>query len=72
MQALIFDSVYNSFRGIFAYFRIMNGTIHKGDLVKFVATEKEYNADEIGVLKLKPEARAVTVGRGCGLYYFGH
>ncbi len=57
LQALIFDSVYNSFRGIFAYFRVMNGTIHKGDLVKFLATEKEYGADEVGVLKLKPEAR---------------
>ena len=57
LQALIFDSVYNSFRGIFAYFRVMNGTIYKGDLVKFLATEKEYGADEVGVLKLKPEAR---------------
>ena len=53
LQALIFDSVFNSFRGIIAYFRILNGTIHKGDLVKFVATGKEYNADEIGVLQLK-------------------
>lgn len=53
LQALIFDSVFNSFRGIIAYFRIMNGTINKGDLVKFVATGKEYNADEIGVLQLK-------------------
>ena len=52
LQALIFDSVFNSFRGIIAYFKIMNGTISKGDLVKFVATEKEYNADEVGVLKL--------------------
>lgn len=53
LQALIFDSVFNSFRGIIAYFRIMNGTLSKGDHVKFVATEKEYHADEIGVLKLK-------------------
>ena len=52
LQALIFDSVYNSYRGIVAYFRIMNGTINKGDFVKFVATSKEYDADEIGVLKL--------------------
>ncbi|MCL1867473.1 MAG: translation elongation factor 4 [Paludibacter sp.] len=52
LQCLIFDSVFNSFRGIIAYFKIENGTIRKGDLVKFVATEKEYNADEIGVLKL--------------------
>ena len=52
LQCLIFDSVFNPFRGIIAYFKITNGTIHKGDLVKFVATEKEYNADEIGVLQL--------------------
>lgn len=53
LQALIFDSVFNSFRGIIAYIRIMNGTLQKGDLVKFVATGKEYDADEIGVLLLK-------------------
>lgn len=52
LQALIFDSVFNPFRGIIAYFKITNGTIKKGDLVKFVATEKEYNADEVGVLQL--------------------
>ncbi len=52
LQALIFDSVYNSFRGIIAYFKIMNGQIKTKDLVKFMATKKEYNADEIGVLKL--------------------
>ncbi|MDR0969693.1 MAG: translation elongation factor 4 [Lentimicrobiaceae bacterium] len=57
LQALIFDSVFNSFRGIIAYFRIMNGTIHKGDLVKFFATGKEYHADEIGVLQLKQVPR---------------
>ncbi|MCD4790973.1 MAG: translation elongation factor 4, partial [Bacteroidales bacterium] len=57
LQALIFDSVFNSYRGIIAYFRIMNGTIKKGDFVKFVATEKEYNAEEIGVLKLKLDPR---------------
>ncbi len=51
-QALIFDSVFNPFRGIIAYFKIVNGCIKKGDFVKFVATGKEYNADEIGVLKL--------------------
>jgi len=53
LQCLIFDSVFNSFRGIIAYFKIINGTINKGDLVKFVATGKEYNADEIGILKLE-------------------
>ena len=53
LQALIFDSVFNSYRGIIAYFRILNGTIRKNDFVKFVATGKEYNADEVGVMKLK-------------------
>jgi len=53
LQALIFDSVFNSFRGIIAYFRIMNGTMRTNDLVKFYATGKEYHADEIGVLQLK-------------------
>lgn len=52
LQALIFDSVFNSFRGIIAYFKIVNGQIRKKDLVKFVATGKKYDADEIGVLKL--------------------
>lgn len=53
MQALIFDSVFNSFRGIIAYFRIFNGIIKKGDKVKFVATDMEYFAEEVGVLKLE-------------------
>jgi len=57
LQALIFDSVFNSFRGIIAYFRILNGTIRTGDKVKFIATKKEYEADEIGILKLKQEPR---------------
>jgi GTP-binding protein LepA len=57
LQALIFDSVFNPFRGIIAYFRIFNGAINKGDHVKFVNTGKEYNADEIGVLRLKQEPR---------------
>ncbi|MFQ7040996.1 MAG: translation elongation factor 4, partial [Barnesiella sp.] len=52
LQCLIFDSVFNSFRGIIAYFKVCNGIIRKGDRVKFVATGKEYVADEIGVLKL--------------------
>lgn len=52
LQALIFDSVFNSYRGIIAYFRIFNGKISTKDLVKFVNTGKEYDADEIGVLKL--------------------
>ena len=53
LQALIFDSVFNSFRGIIAYFKVVNGEIRKGDRVKFVATEKEYIADEVGTLKLR-------------------
>jgi len=57
LQALIFDSVFNSFRGIIAYFKIINGTIKKGDKVKFVNTGAEYFADEIGVLRLKQEPR---------------
>ncbi|MBL7112668.1 MAG: elongation factor 4, partial [Bacteroidales bacterium] len=57
LEALIFDSVYNSFRGIYAYFRIFNGTIKKGDLVKFFATNQSYNADEIGILQLTYESR---------------
>lgn len=52
LQALIFDSVFNPFRGIIAYFKIINGTLCKNDFVKFVATGKQYNADEVGVLKL--------------------
>ncbi|MBA4166070.1 MAG: elongation factor 4 [Chitinophagaceae bacterium] len=66
LQALIFDSVFNSFRGIIVYYRIINGTIKKGDLVKFVSTNQEYFADEIGILKLKmtekKEVRAGDVG----------
>lgn len=52
LQCLIFDSVFNSFRGIIAYFKIVNGTIRQGDFVKFVNTQKEYDADEIGILKM--------------------
>jgi GTP-binding protein LepA len=57
LQALIFDSIFNSFRGIIAYFKIINGTIKKGDHVKFVSTGLDYEADEIGVLKLKQVPR---------------
>ncbi len=52
LQCLIFDSVFNSFRGIIAYFKVVNGVIHSGDSVKFFNTGKQYDADEIGVLKL--------------------
>ena len=57
LQALIFDSVFNSFRGIIAYFKVVNGSIKPGDKVKFVSTGKEYAADEIGVLKMKMHPR---------------
>ena len=63
LQALIFDSVYNPFRGIETYFRIMSGRISKGDRIKFMSTGKEYNADEVGALKLKKEPRK-HVGTG--------
>ncbi|MDD6053165.1 MAG: translation elongation factor 4 [Bacteroidales bacterium] len=53
LQALIFDSVFNSFRGVIAYFKVKNGSIRKGDKVKFFSTGQEYEADEVGVLKLK-------------------
>ena len=66
LQALIFDSVFNSFRGIIAYFKIENGVIRKGDKVKFFNTGKEYEADEIGVLKMelvpREELRTGDVG----------
>ncbi len=57
LQALIFDSVFNPFRGIIAYFRLFNGTISKGDRVKFVNMNTAYDADEVGVLRLKQEPR---------------
>ena len=57
LQALIFDSVFNPFRGIIAYFKVINGSIKPGDKVKFVSTGKEYDADEIGVLKMKMHPR---------------
>ena len=62
LQALIFDSVYNSFRGIIAYFKIENGSIRKGDKVKFFNTGMEYTADEVGVLKMDmiPQAELST------------
>ncbi len=66
LQCLIFDSVFNAFRGIIAYFKVENGVIRKGDHVKFIATGKEYDADEVGVLKLemspRPEVRTGDVG----------
>ena len=57
LQALIFDSMYNNYRGVVAYFRVFNGRIRTGEKVKFVNSGKEYLADEIGILKLKPQPR---------------
>jgi GTP-binding protein LepA len=71
LQALIFDSVFNSFRGIVAYFRIKNGIIRKGDFVKFVNTEKEYHADEIGFLKLDREPNDVLSAGDVGYIISG-
>ena len=66
LQALIFDSVFNSFRGIIAYYGVMNGTIRKGDKVKFFNTGVEYGADEVGILRMdispRPEVKAGDVG----------
>ena len=66
LQALIFDSVYNSFRGIIIYYRIMNGVLKKNDKIRFIASGMDYNADEVGVLKLtmtqKEEVKAGDVG----------
>ena len=63
LQALIFDSVFNSFRGIIAYFKVVNGSIHTGDKVKFFNTGKEYVADEVGALKMKLNPRdEITCG----------
>jgi GTP-binding protein LepA len=71
LQALIFDSVYNSYRGIEVYFRIMNGTLRKGEKVKFINTGKVYNADEIGVLKLNQEPREVMSAGNVGYLISG-
>lgn len=60
LQALIFDSVFNPFRGIIAYFKVLNGEIHTNDLVKFINTKKEYEALEVGVLRLDMEPRSVV------------
>lgn len=71
LQALIFDSVFNPFRGIIAYYKIVNGTIRRGDFVKFVSTGKEYNADEIGVLKLEMSPREELSGGNVGYIISG-
>ncbi len=71
LQALIFDSIFNSFRGVIAYFKIVNGTIKTKDSVKFVATGQQYNADEIGVLKLGMVPRATLSAGDVGYIMSG-
>ena len=71
LQALIFDSVYNSFRGIIVYYRVINGCIAKGDKVKFVSTNVEYEADEVGILKLNLEPKAAVSAGDVGYIITG-
>lgn len=71
LQALIFDSVYNPFRGVETYFRILNGKINKGEQVQFMATGKTYGADEIGALKLKQEPRKQMLAGDVGYLITG-
>ncbi|MCK5838852.1 MAG: translation elongation factor 4 [Bacteroidales bacterium] len=71
LQALIFDSIFNSYRGIISYLRVMNGKIRKGDRVKFVATGKEYTAEEVGILKLKQEPKSVLQAGDVGYIISG-
>ncbi len=71
LQALIFDSVFNPFRGIYAYFRIFNGCIRTDDYVMFYSNKKEYNADEIGILGLRPEARDILCAGDVGYIISG-
>ena len=71
LQALIFDSVFNPFRGIIAYFKIENGSISKDDFVKFVATGKEYHADEVGILKLDLQPRETLSAGNVGYIISG-
>ena len=71
LQALIFDSLFNPFRGVVAYFRIFNGSIKKGDHVKFVATGMDYHADEVGILRLKQEVRNTVYAGDVGYIISG-
>ena len=71
LQALVFDSVFNSFRGIIVYYRIINGTLKTNDKIKFVSTDKIYNADEIGVLKLKMTPKDVVKAGDVGYIITG-
>lgn len=71
LQALIFDSVFNPFRGIIVYFKVLNGTIKKGDLVKFVNTGREYDVDELGILKLNLEPKSQVSAGNVGYIISG-
>lgn len=71
LQALIFDSLFNSYRGVIVYFKVINGKIRKGDHVKFVNSKKEYHADEIGVLKLGLEPREIISAGDVGYIISG-
>ncbi|MGB8492444.1 MAG: translation elongation factor 4, partial [Bacteroidales bacterium] len=71
LQALIFDSIFNSFRGIIAYFKIVNGTLRRGERIKFFSTGHEYNAEEIGVLKLKQDPREELLAGDVGYIISG-
>ncbi len=70
-QALIFDSVFNSFRGVIAYFRVFNGQIRKGDKIKLMATGNDYVADEIGILRMKKEPRDIITAGNVGYIITG-
>ncbi len=71
MQALIFDSVYNPFRGVETYFRVINGSIRKNQHIKFIATGKKYIADEVGTLRLKQFPRSVIKAGDVGYLITG-
>ncbi|MEI7724572.1 MAG: translation elongation factor 4 [Bacteroidota bacterium] len=71
LQALIFDSLFNPFRGVIAYFRIFNGSIKKGDHVKFVATSMDYKAEEVGILRMKQEIRNTVYAGDVGYIISG-
>lgn len=71
LQALIFDSVFNSYRGVIAYFRILNGVINKGDAITFVNTDAKYNADEIGILQLNQVPKTILKAGNVGYVITG-
>lgn len=71
LRAMVFDAVYNPFRGIEVYFRIFDGTLHRGDLIRFLQTQKNYHADEIGILKLEQVPQATLSAGNIG-YLIGN